>query len=151
MANYIKNKVSELLVRNQITAKSLEKKAGLTPGTVTNILREKTLNPTFNTIHAIANILDCSLYEFDEAKKNSTDLEYLLNINIHCNYDLFIDAIRTVELYLEKYSLKIDFKKILQIVLEIYVYSFKKDKDAVNVDKNFCEWFIENIMRNFKT
>lgn len=145
ISKQIRTKLSE----TGLSVHALEKKAGLRPSAVQNIIYGRSKNPSVETIQAIARAFDCSISELleDQEASNLSHEEIVApekpTINQHYlwNFDLYINTLKKMNDILKKKNINLPKEKTMEIAEEIYNYSLKGNKD--NVDYHFAEWLIE--------
>lgn len=130
-----------------MSVSELERRAGLKPSTVQNILHGRSKNPGIDTIKCIAQELHCSIEELIGELNASTALKREENIeDLPWNASLFIQGIETVQSILEKKKKLLPKKQILATVEEIYKYAL--DGNSEEIDPRFTEWLLEKIIRH---
>jgi transcriptional regulator with XRE-family HTH domain len=129
-----------------MSVSELERRAGLKPSTVQNILHGRSKNPGIDTIKCIAHALHCSIEELIGELNASIDLKPEDNAeDLPWNASLFIKGIETVQSILEKKKKLLSKKQILATVEEIYKYAL--DGDSEEIDPRFTEWLLDKIIR----
>lgn len=123
-----------------ISANALEKKAGLKPSAVQNILQGRSKRPTALLLQAIAKELNCSMSDLlaDTAipipqTSSKPKLEW--------NSDLFVETIKVVEELLSQKNLIVNKEVVLKFADEIYRYCM--EGALSHVDRHFATWLID--------
>lgn len=146
----IKKKISE----QDSSVHALEKKAGLKPSAIQNIIYGRSKNPSITLIQAISQALDCNIEDLVDAetfnhqqlqnslptkssKQESTDLSKTRA----WNQDLYLRCFNTVHSILNDFNIIVDKNKILDIVDEIYNYSLGNNQKEPDI--YFANWLIE--------
>ncbi len=132
---------------SNLSASALEKKAGLRPSTLHNILLGRVKNPTIESIQSIAKALNCSVstligdesYSFFEVLEKSNEA-------LPWSYNLYIDALQNIIKILSKSKVELTKRELHELIEEIYTYSIKTEKNSV--DKVFAEWAISKMIAN---
>jgi|GEM_PF-5722171 len=62
--SYLQQRLKEKINEAGHSIQALERQAGLKPSAIQNIIAGKSRNPKIETLHAIAQILDCSVEDF---------------------------------------------------------------------------------------
>lgn len=139
----IKAKMEE----HHISVHALEKKAGLKPSAIHNILYGRSKKPSINVIHSIAVALDCSVSEIlgdspqpykDFSKSEENDLEW--------DPELYLKSFRTVLGLAKDTKIKMMKSSFLEVVEEIYNYSLKYENKK-DIDEKFSEWIFEKTIK----
>lgn len=133
--NALQENLKRQLEEKKISANALEKRAGLKPSAVQNILQGKSKRPAAELLQAIANELNCAMEELlseETEKKQEKGAGWDLN--------LYTDALKTVQTIINTKKLSLDKVRTLKLVDEVYLYSVKaKQKTA---DKTFADWLL---------
>lgn len=142
LQEHIKSHIKE----NDISAKALEREAGLKESAVKNILSGRSNNPGLEVIVAIAEALNCSVDELI-GRRNSTSKSTTANIgkmnqNVRWNAHLYQNCVMEVENYLKAKNLEPNNEQILLFIQEAYIYSIQDGGDKA--DPKFIKWFIDN-------
>lgn len=135
----------QLLHRMQdlgLSANAIEKRAGLKPSAVQNILQGKSKRPAALLLQAIAKELNCTTADLLE------ELSPASSENVHMkgkekeewDSQLYVESIQTVEALLTQNQLKADKANILKYAEEVYRYSLSTGTGKV--DHHFAAWLI---------
>jgi transcriptional regulator with XRE-family HTH domain len=73
MASTLQMKIQDYLDRNYLSMKAMERKAGVKVNTVRNILRGQSKRPSGETLHALAKILECTVYDLLRGPQESSE------------------------------------------------------------------------------
>lgn len=125
---------------NGLSANALEKRAGLKPSAVQNILQGKSKHPTAVLLQAISKELNCSvsdLLDQNQSEKQEKPIE-----KVNWNSKLYVEAIQLVEDLLSKEKIEVTKEVVLKYADEIYRYSLKEG----NLDHRFAQWLIEQYL-----
>ena len=140
----IKEKISE----KGLSTHALEKRAGLKPSAVQNILYGRSKNPSITIIKAIAGALDCSIADLlGETVIPKTSLQFKPNyttINVtkqEWDPDLYLRCFQELNVLLEKEKIFLSKEKILELAEEIYEYS--QGNSMSMPDQYFSKWLVE--------
>jgi len=136
----IKNKIQQ----NKTSVSELERRAGLKPSTLQNIVLGRSKNPGLETIMSLAKELGCTIDELispsvdSQFKKAKTDLP----MKIIWNETLFISIVSYIAEFLTQHSFSlIEINEVLECIKEIYTYSLKAQSETM--DSKFAEWIVE--------
>lgn len=135
---HLSQKIQDYASRNNVSISELERRAGLKPCTIRNIIHGRSKNPTIDTIAQIANELNCSVEKL-LSKEDLTEKELLPeNVTIlkKCTEIVFENLIS------RKATPKMS--EIFKYVEDVYNYTAKKN--AKTPDKEFVEWLGEKIL-----
>ena len=144
-----------------ISVNELERRAGVKPYSIRNILHGKSSKPSAEIVFAIAKEIGCSVEEllssnFIEGKKQNNpstlecdnlSVEEILRIYRHCTFDkeLYASIEDIVNQYINTNSLIISFWKYIAGVSEIYQYCYENNTKLL--DSRYANWWLK---RNFK-
>lgn len=147
----LSRKIKERIHEQGLSTHALEKRAGLKPSAVQNILYGRSKNPSITIIQAIAQALGCRITDLigDDStpplsiKKGSIPYPSLQKNGESGDWDqnLYLQCFQEVNTLLEQERLSLSRDKILEIVEEIYSYSQGNSLQAP--DKYFSKWLIE--------
>lgn len=126
----------------------LEREAGLNTHAALNILRGKSKEPSAKILHAIANVLGCTIPELLDDKEifqpsEATNVD-LLNAP-YDNPELLQEVITVVNDKIKNEKLKLTRQQVLTCVEEIYIHSLQRNRKTI--DSEFTAWFF-GLMRN---
>ncbi len=151
IVSYIKCKMEE----EGLTAYALEKRAGLKPSAVNNIIYGKSKNPSIEILKAIAKALNCSVSDligervtnFTQSIEHETAIRrvntiHVTNLESFSNNELYTNCLHTVAKLLHKKKIFIGKEEIISCIDEIYLYSTKKNFKN-QVDQHFAEWILD--------
>lgn len=127
-----------------ISANALEKRAGLKPSAVQNILQGKSKRPTALLLQAIANELNCSITDLlSENPFSSSEIkkENETQQSNEWNSKLYVDAIKIVEELLSQRNIQTTKDVVLKYADEVYRYS--ADGGLSQLDRRFAAWLID--------
>jgi len=127
----IKDRVSE----SHIPVSVLERRAGLKPSALRNILHGRSKNPTIETVSQLANQLGCSVEDLLGLTPNKTTETLPLNL------PLLKEAIQGIFEYIEEDKIKPCLDDFLSCIKEVYKYTIKQKSNTP--DKCFIEWIGE--------
>ena len=143
----IKNKLQEHFDNNQINLSSFEQNAGFKRGVISNILFDKSKNPTIETIVKIADALDCSIDELLDREEYFRKYIKHHRSEMIYNKELFNAIFKTINQYIEDQQLnKVALGDVFYVAEEIYEYSMTTTDG--NLDKKFASWFLKNQFNN---
>lgn len=130
-----------------ISANALEKRAGLKPSAVQNILQGKSKRPTALLLQAIANELNCSISDLlGESPNKEVGLEAMRldlgKINNSWDSKLYVEAIQIVEELLTKKKISANKETVLKYAEEIYRYS--TESQSGQLDHYFASWLVDH-------
>jgi transcriptional regulator with XRE-family HTH domain len=145
----LQEQINTRMKEKNLTANTVEKKAGLKISAVRNILLGKSKNPGVEILIAIANTLECSVDEL-LGKNLSNSKQLSGNLSPHqkdqelCvwKHDLYKDSLRSAQNHIEKHKLSPTSEQMLFFVREIYFYSLNSTDNIA--DQRFTKWIIDN-------
>lgn len=131
-----------------LSTAAFEKKAGLKPGAVNNILYGRSKNPTISIIQSIASAFECRISDLIDDDFSSAGDEKLNNFlssdTTPWNQELYIQSFEYAVTLIRSMNISCSKTKLLDCVEEIYRYSNKGQ--SATVDKRFSEWLIEKMI-----
>ena len=140
----IVTQIKARLLQQGISAHALEKRAGLKPSAVHNILYGRSKNPSITIIQAIAQALKCKVSDLiDEPlppQKSNTKSSGELLVPLW-ESELYLESFEIVTSILKNKKNNLSKEKILEIVDEVYLYAQKGKKQTP--DPLFAAWIIE--------
>lgn len=130
----------------KISVHSLEKRAGLKPSAIQNILQGKSKRPAAELLLAIAKELGCSVEQLTKEEENS--LPSQTEIATEWHPELFRDSLEKVQFNLSQRGLELSKNEVLKIVDEVYLYSIRGS--STEADSRFADWLISKLLLNKK-
>lgn len=123
-----------------------ERKNGLTPGTINNIINGTSSNPTAETLNTLANAFECAVDDLlnRATKTSSINANSAILKSSPWRDELYIKVIKELSRQVEKGQIQINSDKALYIAQEVYSYLLKKNKDAV--DESLIGWVLEKAL-----
>jgi transcriptional regulator with XRE-family HTH domain len=141
MSTALQKNLRHQIEEKKISVHSLEKRAGLKPSAIQNILRGKSKRPAAELLFAIAKELDCSVEQLIQEEKNF--LTPQAEVAKQWHPDLFKDSLEKVQLNLSHMGLDLSKDEVLKIVDEVYLYSIKGS--CTEADSRFVDWLINRL------
>lgn len=158
--NKLSQKIKEKMIERNLSAHLLEKRAGLKPSAVQNIIYGRSKNPSIALIKAIANVLNCTVEDLisEDGKKSSNlsvprvsggiffDKEKPDKKNYPWNQQLYLYCLRGVCDSIYQQNISIEKNDLLTVIEETYGYAL--DNNLQEPDLLFTNWLIKNICKN---
>ncbi|EKE09528.1 MAG: hypothetical protein ACD_16C00144G0005 [uncultured bacterium] len=146
MSTRIAKQISARLRAKNISFYELEKKAGLKPHAVQNILRGKSKKPSGELLQSIAHELGCHVEDLLQGQETryAEELPHSKKVLLNQPYehpDLFLETVKFVNHALKEKENNLTIEQFISCVEEIYLHSLQKDPKKV--DKNFAEWWVD--------
>ena len=113
--------------------RKLERVAGLHTNFISNLLQDRSKNPSLDSIIRIATVLDVSIDKLVGRETNNKT--YDLNIPKEIFLDIASYILKGIR---DKQSNSLKLDNFFNAVYEVYKFSSKKDR----LDKEFADWFI---------
>ena len=140
-------KIKELLASRKLSIPEIEKIADIRSGTIRNILKGRSKNPSFDTILRICKALECSLDVFaQESAVGNIDInkEPLLKKFGHNQVDfkLIKKCISLTEECLDEKSKNVKFDQLILLIIDSYLFAINNEN---KIDSNYVRWNIEKI------
>lgn len=126
-----------------ISAHALEKRAGLKPSAVQNILQGKSKRPTALLLQAISRELNCSIQDL---LGEGEGVSFIAKEKIfhEWNSKLYVEAIQIVEELLLQKKIEATKGTVLKYSEEIYRYSI--ESQLGQLDRYFANWLIDHYL-----
>ncbi len=144
LVRFIKHKLEQ----EGLSAYALEKRAGLKPSAVNNIIYGKSKNPSISVLKAISKALNCTVADLIGEETYPPQANQIATTSISIpqdtfqNHELYTNCLLTFCSALKKRKLWLSKELILNCVDEIYLFSTKKGLKNI-VDHHFVDWMIE--------
>ncbi len=148
MYKILQNNIKHRLAQMDITVAELERRAGLKPSTVSNILLGRSKSPHLETVYATAKALGCMVDDLIHENNKPEPILDLLQIRlskINWTPTLLIESIEFVQMYLTQHNLKVDSGNVIACILELYIYS---SEGSGKFDNQFAIWYIEKAFKS---
>ena len=129
-----------------LSANALEKRAGLKPSAVQNILQGKSKRPAASLLQAIANELNCTIDDIlgEPPTPPQVTTSSKEKSNERWSSQHFVEAIQIVEELLERKGIQVTKEMTLTYADEVYRFSMLKSRsqEVVKIDQHFAVWLI---------
>lgn len=150
MHTSIKRKIDEFLLKNNMTLRALEIKAGVKPLLFRNLLNGRSKNPSLSTLLALSKYIGCTV---DELLEDEVINEKFFSTNqpqkpseaqdsTPTNFSLLKECFSALVAELANKNQTIPVKKVCLYLEEIYQFSLKKNLSKPDYD--FMDWIISN-------
>lgn len=136
----IAKNLRQIMKKQKISISALERKAGVTVGSVQNILYKRSKNPGIETLLNISKALQTPLYVLIASTEDDIS-PTLQKTSAPWDINLYADAVIVVKNLILNNDLSLNQREFLECVNKIYEYSQKSLKDKI--DLTFAEWTIE--------
>lgn len=143
----IATQIKAKMLQRGISAHALEKRAGLRPSAVHNILYGRSRNPSITIIQAIAQALECKVSDLidEEVPSQKSDTRSSDEFPVPSwEPEIYLKSFETVNSILKNKKINLSKEKALEIVDEVYLYALKGKKQTP--DSLFAEWIIEKYI-----
>lgn len=148
----IATQIKARMLQQGISAHALEKRAGLKPSAVHNILYGRSKNPGITIIQAIAHALECKVSDLIDEIPSSQKVDIKSSEKVDTKSsekvlvplwesELYFESFEMVNSLLKSKKILLSKEKVLAIVDEVYLYAQKGKKQTP--DCLFAEWIIE--------
>lgn len=149
MATALKEKIIERMEAKNFSIAELERRAGLSIHSVRNILKGRIKKPSAQSLHAIAEALECSILDL-MSNSSAIDAGFSLNMDRKIKKRPLLDFPELMQecadSILERIkdrnlTSKITIDEYFEVTKKVYLYSSREEPR--NVDVRFAEWLIE--------
>jgi transcriptional regulator with XRE-family HTH domain len=128
---------------------TLEKEAGLKMHAVRNIMRGKSISPSVDIVHAVAETLGCTVKDLLQNQEIFQEEELVESKDERLNEPyaypvLYMEVVQFVNNLFQQKELSVTVKQALTCFEEIYFHSAQHD--PTKVDKAFGEWWIDLVV-----
>ena len=132
--NTLKQNLTKILEKQNISCGKLEKRSGLSRNFISNILRDTKRSPNIDSIIKLATTLNMSLDEL--VGLPTKNIAYDVKID---NLPLFLEVSTFILDKLKNHSQVISSSNIFKITLDVYSYSKAQNK----MDKKYATYCVE--------
>jgi len=129
----LKQNIVNIIEQKGLSMRKLERVAGLHTNFISNLLQDRSKNPSLDSIIRIATVLDVSIDKLVGRETNNKT--YDLNIPKEIFLDIASYILKGIR---DKQSNSLKLDNFFNAVYEVYKFSSKKDR----LDKEFADWFI---------
>lgn len=138
LAKNIKKQILKRIKEKNLSILALDEKAGLSKG-VRNIVSSKSVNPTIETVHAIAKALGCTINDLIV----NPDDEQMQREQEECKFTeaLFQDIVQKIVDCLKEKKKTLTISQVISIAKEAYIYFFAKESKVADIA--IIEWLID--------
>jgi transcriptional regulator with XRE-family HTH domain len=143
----LKEKIIERMDAKNLSIAELERRAGLSIHSVRNILKGRIKKPSAQSLHAIAEALECSILDLMNTSSSihegfPQDIEKRTKRRPPLDYpDLLLECSQKVLNLLIERNCKISLDEFFEIIRKVYLYSSREEPRQL--DMRFTEWLIE--------
>jgi transcriptional regulator with XRE-family HTH domain len=143
----LQRKLKEKMQELNLSAYTLEKRAGLRPSAVQNIIYGRSKNPSFNLLKSIAQVLGCNvedLVDQNYTHKSSNDVSVKANKRDvkkeKWDQELYFRCFKQIHDIITHKNTNIKKEKIIEIIDEVYTYSVENGLNTPDI--RFINWLI---------
>lgn len=130
-------RIKKKLVEHHLSASALERKAGIRPSTLQNILQGRSKNPSIEVLQAVAFALSCTVSEL--LGENYALPEPLVKTEKWVP-EIYANATHAVWEACKKRQFEISKKIFFQAIEQVYAYCIQYGR--ATVDKDFADWVV---------
>ena len=135
----IREQIVNRAKEKNLSIMALEEKARINKGTANNIVHNKSLNPTIETLYAIAEVFECTV---NDLIANPSDTNSQPPKDYELEVSLFWDTVECTLSNIKAKNIPMSMESTLSIIKQAYIFLLtKKNK---KIDKEFIEWLIDN-------
>lgn len=141
----LQTKLKSQLLKSNLSIREVERRAGLNRSALSNILQGKSKNPTLHTLHALAEVLGCSLSDFID----STGVEALSDLTptVHLAFPTLVpllhETINVVESHFKSIEYSPNLEQFWGCVRKVYVHALENRNHEI--DASYAEWLIDKF------
>lgn len=132
--------IRKKLREQHISASALEKKAGIRPSTLQNILQGRSKNPSLEILKAAASALGCTISEL--VGENSVPLESVILVDEWVP-EIYVQAVWLIGEACRKRKISFSRSSFFKAVRQIYTYALRYKK--TKIDQDFADWVVTQI------
>ncbi len=125
------------IAEKKMSVHALEKKAGLKPSAIHNILQGKSKRPAAEVLVAVAQELGCSV---EDLIREEPPVPNSSPSSQQWSPDLYMNSFKVVQSILSDKISELKKDEVLKIVEEVYLYSAQGGLSLA--DRRFAEWVI---------
>lgn len=144
----LRTNLKKKLLEHNISASAFEKKAGIRPSSLQNILQGRSKNPSIEVLGLAAQALNCTVSELLGEKSGTTEIDAFCHASAW-DVEKYLQAAQAVlNLYTQK-QLKSSKRALLHAIEQVYTYSVQYKKKTI--DKDFVDWVVLQLLESDKT
>jgi len=133
------------LLENGLSASALEKKAGIRPSSLQNILQGRSKNPSIEILQLSARALNCTVSELLGENSKSAEIEPFCAAPSRWDQELYIQMAEAVfRVYAGRHHTTSK-RVLLQAIEQVYTYCLQYAKKTV--DDDLVDWVITNLIQ----
>lgn len=137
MSTVLQKNLRHQIAEKKVSVHALEKRAGLKPSAIHNILQGKSKRPAAEVLIAVAQELGCSV---EDLVRENAGASTASSSAQKWSPDLYMNVFKTVQDIFNKKEIELKKSQVLEIVEEVYLYSVQGSLSVA--DKRFAEWLI---------
>lgn len=137
MTTPLQKNLRQQILEKKISVHALEKKAGLKPSAIHNILQGRSKRPAAEVLIAVAQELGCSV---EDLVREDAPLSISEASTQKWSPNLYMSCCQVVQDILDKKKIALEKKDVLEIIEEVYRYSAQGN--VQNADKKFADWLV---------
>lgn len=148
MIENLQKNIRKFLEHSNASVHAFEKRAGISPSSVQNILLGRSRRPGVELVHAIAQGFGCSIEDLIGEGEESSHFSQsrLESYPRTIDLSLFPYIVEIVSEVIREKKIEAEKSFFFSIIEEVYVYALKSGADKI--DKPFVEWFINFMQSN---
>lgn len=139
-------KLKSHLLKSNLSIREVERRAGLNRSALSNILQGKSKNPTLHTLHALAEVLGCSLSDFIDSPAGHEEPRGL-ELKVQLSFPMFVPLLHQAIDVVESHFKTIDYEPNLDqfwgCVKKVYVHALENHNHEL--DASYAEWLIDKF------
>jgi transcriptional regulator with XRE-family HTH domain len=140
----LSHKIRNLLDKQHLSVRALEKKAGLKRSAVQNILNGLSMSPRIETINAIAEALDCKVEDLISPQDLTENIKHKESRTL----DLSFNQSKLLKVVVDEVlsaagKTEISNKQMFFVIQETFLYCLENKKETV--DPSFVNWLIKKF------
>jgi len=136
MQSKLKQNILTLIKQKDLSARKLERDAGLHKNYIANFLHDKSKNPGIESIIKIASVFGVSVDELIGRESSSKNYDLAI-----ARKDIFFEVVSYLsKAYEARQNDGLKLENFFNAIYEVYMFSLKKD----SFDKEFADWFVDS-------
>jgi transcriptional regulator with XRE-family HTH domain len=143
MAACLKKNILRLIDEQGLTVTDLERQAGLKKSVVRNIIQDKSKNPTYSTLQAIAKELGCNVESLVGGTDNTKFKKSQLK---KTNMGFMIEALEELNVFVTGHNIIPTSNKLVSCLQETHDYAVDNNLDKIDV--RFLKWTAKRKLLN---
>lgn len=144
----LRMQLKKKLLEHNMKASTLEKKAGIRPSSLQNILQGRSKNPSIEILKLAASALNCTVSELLGEQNQYSELSQLQNES-SWDQQTYLYVIEQTAKVCRAHKIPLSKLEFLKAVEQIYTYSQNYQKNKLDAD--LIDWMLKRSGKDFNS